>query len=123
MLSSLPTSMSTTFQSWRRRPPRWRSFRRSVAPAAAARSAASGPHPSPVRPKVRADSVQLNGIADGERTVQHGAEGGAIASFTYVYADPALTAELASCGITPGFANQDRCANHPEEDSDYHYGF
>jgi iron complex outermembrane receptor protein len=68
------------------------------------------------------DAVQLNVIADWERTVQHGAEGGAIASFTYVYADPALTAELASCGITPGFANQDRCASHPEEASDYNYG-
>jgi iron complex outermembrane receptor protein len=68
------------------------------------------------------DSMQFNVIADWERTVQHGAEGGTIASFTYVYADPALTAELASCGITPGFGNQDRCANHPEEASDYNYG-
>ena len=51
-----------------------------------------------------------------------GAEGGAIASFTYVYANPALTSELASCGITPGFANQDRCANHPEEASETNYG-
>jgi iron complex outermembrane receptor protein len=68
------------------------------------------------------DTVQLNVISDWERTVQHGAEGGAIASFTYVYADPPLTAELASCGITPGFANQDRCANHPEVASDYNYG-
>src|ERR1700722_5950738 len=68
------------------------------------------------------DALQLNVIADWERTVQHGAEGGAIASFTYVYADPALTAELAGCGITPGFANQDRCASHPEEASDYNYG-
>ncbi|HEX3837787.1 MAG TPA: TonB-dependent receptor [Steroidobacteraceae bacterium] len=68
------------------------------------------------------DSVQLNVISDWERTVQQGAEGGAIASFTYAYANPALTAELASCGITPGFANQDRCANHPEEASDYNYG-
>jgi iron complex outermembrane recepter protein len=68
------------------------------------------------------DALQLNVIADWERTVQHGAEGGAIASFTYIYANPALTAELAQCGITPGFANQDRCANHPEEGSDTNYG-
>lgn len=68
------------------------------------------------------DALQFNVIGDWERTVQHGAEGGAIASFTYVYANPALTAELASCGITPGFANQDRCANHPEEASETNYG-
>src|SRR5580692_2585309 len=30
------------------------------------------------------DAIQLNVIADWERTVQHGAEGGAITSFTYV---------------------------------------
>jgi iron complex outermembrane receptor protein len=68
------------------------------------------------------DSVQVNVIADWQRTVQHGAEGGAIAAFTYVYANPALTAELAACGITPGFGNQDRCASHPEEASDTNYG-
>ena len=68
------------------------------------------------------DALTFNVIGDWERTVQHGAEGGAIASFTYVYANPALTAELASCGITPGFANQNRCANHPEVASDTNYG-
>jgi iron complex outermembrane receptor protein len=68
------------------------------------------------------DALQLNVIADWERTVQHGAEGGSIASFTYAYANPALTAELAQCGITPGFANQDRCSSHPEEASDSNYG-
>ena len=68
------------------------------------------------------DSVQVNVIADWQRTVQHGAEGGAIAAFTYVDANPALAAELAACGITPGFGNQDRCANHPEEASDINYG-
>ena len=64
------------------------------------------------------ESVQVNVIADWQRTVQHGAEGGAIASFTYVDANPALAAELAACGITAGFGNQNRCANHPEEASD-----
>jgi iron complex outermembrane recepter protein len=68
------------------------------------------------------DALQVNVIADYQRTVQHGAEGGAIAAFTYVYANPALTAELAACGITPGFGNQDRCANHAEEASDTNYG-
>ncbi len=68
------------------------------------------------------DSVQLNVIADWQRTVQHGAEGGTIASFTYVDANPVLAAELAACGITPGLANQNRCANHPEEASDTNYG-
>ncbi len=61
-------------------------------------------------------------IGDVQRTVQHGAQGGAIASFNYVYADPTLTSELAACGITPGFGNQDRCANHPEVASDTNYG-
>lgn len=68
------------------------------------------------------DLLQVNLIADWQRTVQHGAEGGAIAAFTYVDANPALTAELAACGITPGFGNQNRCANHPEEASDTNYG-
>ncbi|HEY6454895.1 MAG TPA: TonB-dependent receptor [Steroidobacteraceae bacterium] len=68
------------------------------------------------------DALQVNVIGDWERTVQHGAEGGSIASFTYAYANPELTAELAACGITPGFANQDRCASHPEEASDTNYG-
>lgn len=67
--------------------------------------------------------LTLNVIGDVQRTLQHGAQGGAIASFNYVYADPALTAELAACGITPGFGNQNRCANHPELASDTNFGF
>ncbi len=68
------------------------------------------------------DALQLNVIADWERAVQQGSGGGGGASFNYVYANPSLTAELAQCGITPGFANQDRCANHPQEGSDTNYG-
>ncbi len=65
-------------------------------------------------------SFKLSVIADYQREI--GPLGGNVASFTYVYADPALTAELAACGITPGFGNQDRCSNHPVAASDTNYG-
>jgi len=72
------------------------------------------------------DKLKLNVIADYQRAVVDGAQGGpvggTIAAFTYVYADPALTAELAACGITPGFGNQDRCAQFPEHYYDTSYG-
>jgi iron complex outermembrane receptor protein len=66
------------------------------------------------------DSFKLSVIADYQREI--GPEGGNIASFTYVSADPALTAELAQCGITPGWGNQDRCANHEQTAFDSNYG-
>jgi len=69
-----------------------------------------------------ADSVTVNVIADYQRTVQNGSQGGIIPGFTYVTADPTLTAQLAACGITPGFGNQDRCSNHPNLAYDTNYG-
>jgi iron complex outermembrane receptor protein len=69
-----------------------------------------------------ADSVTFNLIADYQRTVQNGSQGGIIPGFTYVTADPNLTAELAACGITPGFSNQDRCSDHPNLAYDTNYG-
>jgi iron complex outermembrane receptor protein len=69
-----------------------------------------------------ADPLTVNVIADYQRIIQNGAQGGSIASFTYVTADPTLTAQLAACGITPGFANQDRCANHLQLFADTAYG-
>jgi iron complex outermembrane receptor protein len=69
-----------------------------------------------------ADALTVNVIADYQRIIQNGAQGGSIASFTYVTADPTLTAQLAACGITPGFANQDRCADHLQLFADTAYG-
>jgi iron complex outermembrane receptor protein len=69
-----------------------------------------------------ADSLTVNIIADYQRTVQDGSQGGIIPGFTYVTADPTLTAQLAACGITPGFGNQDRCSNHPNLAYDTNYG-
>jgi iron complex outermembrane recepter protein len=69
-----------------------------------------------------ADPLTVNVIADYQRIIQDGAQGGAIPAFTYVTADPTLTAQLAACGITPGFANQDRCANHLNLFYDSAYG-
>jgi len=71
---------------------------------------------------LNADALTVGVTADYRRIIQDGAQGGAIASFTYVTADPTLTAQLAACGITPGFGNQDRCANQPELFYDTAYG-
>lgn len=68
------------------------------------------------------DPLTVSVIADYQRIIQNGAQGGAIASFVYVTADPTLTAQLAACGITPGFGNQDRCANHLQLFYDTAYG-
>jgi iron complex outermembrane receptor protein len=68
------------------------------------------------------DSLTVNVIADYQRTIQNGSQGGSIPGFTYVTADPILTAQLAACGITPGFGNQDRCSNHPNLSYDTNYG-
>ena len=68
-------------------------------------------------------TLKLNVIADLQRIVQHGPTGESqLAAFNYVYASPMLAAELAQCGITPGFANQARCENHPQVFSDTNYG-
>ena len=69
------------------------------------------------------DPLTINLIADVQRQVYHGPGYGPLPGFIYVYANPPLTAELASCGITPGFDNQNRCQTHPEEGSDTNYGF
>ncbi len=67
--------------------------------------------------------LKLNVMADLQREVQHGPTGeSSLAAFDYVYASPTLAAELAQCGITPGFANQARCENHPQVFSDTNYG-
>jgi iron complex outermembrane receptor protein len=71
---------------------------------------------------LNADALTVNVIADYQRIIQNGAQGGSIASFVYASADPTLTAQLAACGITPGFGNQDRCANHLELSYDTAYG-
>jgi iron complex outermembrane receptor protein len=68
------------------------------------------------------DPLTISVIADYQRIIQDGAQGGSIASFTYASADPTLTAQLAACGITPGFGNQDRCANHLQLFYDSAYG-
>jgi len=68
------------------------------------------------------DEFTVNVIADYQEIIQHGAQGGSIAAFTYVTADPTLAAQLAACGITAGFANQDRCANHNQYAADKNYG-
>jgi iron complex outermembrane receptor protein len=63
---------------------------------------------------------RLSIVADYQREI--GPQSGGLASFNYVSADPALTAELAACGITPGWGNQDRCANHLQAQFDSNYG-
>jgi iron complex outermembrane recepter protein len=68
------------------------------------------------------DNLTLNVSADAQREVDHGPGQGPLPGFTYVYASPQLTSELAACGIAPGWDNQDRCQNHSEEGSDTTYG-
>jgi iron complex outermembrane recepter protein len=68
------------------------------------------------------DDFTVNVIGDYQKIIQHGAQGGAIAAFTYVTADPTLAAQLAACGITAGWGNQDRCANHNQYAEDSNYG-
>jgi iron complex outermembrane recepter protein len=57
------------------------------------------------------DNVDLNVIADFDRRTQNYSD----PQFVYVYANPALAAELAACGITPSFANQSRCGSLPND--------
>ncbi|MGO9934477.1 MAG: TonB-dependent receptor [Steroidobacteraceae bacterium] len=42
--------------------------------------------------------------------------------FTYVSANPGLAAELAACGITPGYANQARCGDQANDLNYRNYG-
>jgi iron complex outermembrane receptor protein len=51
------------------------------------------------------DDFELNLIADYANTDRNFSD----PQFTYVYANPQLTAGLAACGITPGFENNNRC--------------
>ena len=68
------------------------------------------------------DDFTVNLVGDYQKIVQHGAQGGAIAAFTYVTADPTLAAQLAACGITAGLDNQDRCSSHRQYYTDKNYG-
>jgi iron complex outermembrane recepter protein len=58
--------------------------------------------------------LEMNLIADFDRLTQDYAD----PSFTYISANPYLTAQLAACGITPAYENQSRCpATQPGDDS------
>ncbi len=65
------------------------------------------------------DTFEVNLIADYDRRGQNYSD----PQFTYVYATPQLTAELANCGITPGFDNQARCGNNLNDFNSRNYGF
>ncbi|HYM35062.1 MAG TPA: TonB-dependent receptor, partial [Steroidobacteraceae bacterium] len=64
------------------------------------------------------DNFEMNLIADYDRLTQNYAA----PSFTYVYANPFLTTQLAACGITPSFENNARCPVNPQTDSNKTYG-
>ena len=67
--------------------------------------------------------VTLNVIGGFDSQWQDaGTENAVISAFDYVYANPQLTAELAACGITPGFDNKARCGNHVGLESLHNYG-
>ena len=59
------------------------------------------------------DNVDVNLIGDFDRRTQNYND----PQFTYAFANPALAAELAACGITASFANQSRCGNLPNDTS------
>jgi iron complex outermembrane recepter protein len=64
------------------------------------------------------DVFEMNLIADYDRRGQNYSD----PQFTYVYANPGLTAQLAACGITPGFDNQARCGNNANDTNTRNYG-
>jgi len=64
------------------------------------------------------DDFELNLIADYADTDRNFSD----PSFNYVYALPGLTAQLAACGITPGFENNQRCGNNANESQSENYG-
>jgi iron complex outermembrane receptor protein len=57
------------------------------------------------------DNIELNLIADYDKRTQNYSD----PQFTYIYANAALAAELAACGIVVSFANQDHCGNLPND--------
>jgi iron complex outermembrane recepter protein len=64
------------------------------------------------------DSIELNVITDYDRRRQNYND----AQFTYISANPGLTAALAACGITPSYANQDRCGGRANDYDLKNYG-
>jgi iron complex outermembrane receptor protein len=64
------------------------------------------------------DRLTVNLIADYDKRTQNYAD----PQFTYIDANAALTAELAACGITPGFANQAHCGSLPNDNVTRNYG-
>jgi iron complex outermembrane receptor protein len=69
------------------------------------------------------EKVTLNLIGDFDSQWQDaGTENAVISAFNYVYANPQLTAELAACGVTPGFDNKSRCASHAQLESLHNFG-
>jgi iron complex outermembrane recepter protein len=75
------------------------------------------------------DEFEVNIIADYDRRGQNYND----PQFTYVSANPVLTAQLAACGITPSYSNQARCWSNANDlnyrnygasaQFDYHLGF
>jgi iron complex outermembrane receptor protein len=64
------------------------------------------------------DDFEMNLIADYDKfTANYAAP-----SFNYVSAIPYLTTQLAACGITPSYANQERCPANPQADDNETYG-
>ncbi len=61
---------------------------------------------------------EMNLIADYAHTDRNFSD----PSFNYVYANPALTAALAACGITPGFENNQRCGSQVNQFESKNYG-
>lgn len=66
-----------------------------------------------------ADDFEMNLIADYAKRTQNYSD----PQFTYVSANPALTAALATCGITPSFANASRCSTQSTISQSRNYGF
>jgi iron complex outermembrane receptor protein len=65
------------------------------------------------------DDIAMNLIADYDKVTQNYSD----PSFTYVSANAYLTPQLAACGITPSYANQERCPVNPQENVGKTYGF
>ena len=64
------------------------------------------------------DELTINVIGDYDRRGQNYND----PQFTYVSANPGLTAELAGCGITPSYANQARCWSQANDLNYRNYG-
>jgi len=64
------------------------------------------------------DALTVNLIGDYDRRGQNYND----PQFTYVSANPELTAELAACGITPSYSNQARCGDQANDLNYRNYG-